>query len=368
MSEIEKAVSLLRHAERPLIVFGKGAAIARAENGLKKLVETTGIPFLPTPMGKGLLPDTHELAATTARSVAIGKCDVALVVGARLNWLLHFGELPKGSKDVQFILVDISKEEIELRKPCLDLVGDAAKDPLTMIVYNGSMKKLMRNVMIWMFGDVHQTPPMAIETPPMATETPPGQCATMGTETPPMAIETPSMATETPPGRSQESPYVINNFGKQLNYCISSFPLKDAKITFSPKSVYSCRSGGPEAAIAQTFPLGVGTEPLQSKGGCCMPPPYCGFEQNNLTWVIPQAGRYADDVNCVRWDSDKRKLCYDCETCQAVYIYTSEDNWTFHALEPCLGALVLIACFFFTFPDEWGNNRSGGRAANNRSV
>lgn len=126
-SEIEKAVSLLRHAERPLIVFGKGAAIARAENGLKKLVETTGIPFLPTPMGKGLLPDTHELAATAARSLAIGKCDVALVVGARLNWLLHFGEPPKWSKDVKFILVDVSNEEIELRKPCLGLVGDAAK-------------------------------------------------------------------------------------------------------------------------------------------------------------------------------------------------------------------------------------------------
>ncbi|KAF7143537.1 hypothetical protein RHSIM_Rhsim05G0052500 [Rhododendron simsii] len=98
-SEIKKAVSLLRHAERALIVFGKGTAIARAENGLKKLVETTGIPFLPTPMGKGLLPDTHKLAATAARSLAIGKCDVALIVGERLNWL----------------------------KPCLGLDGDAAK-------------------------------------------------------------------------------------------------------------------------------------------------------------------------------------------------------------------------------------------------
>ncbi|KAI5339403.1 PREDICTED: oxalyl-CoA decarboxylase [Prunus dulcis] len=124
-SQIEEAVSLLRHAERPLIVFGKGAAFARAEDELGKLVERTGIPFLPTPMGKGLLPDTHELAATAARSLAIGKCDVALVVGARLNWLLHFGEPPKWSKDVKFILVDIDKEEIELRKPHLGLVGDA---------------------------------------------------------------------------------------------------------------------------------------------------------------------------------------------------------------------------------------------------
>ena len=124
-SKIEEAVSLLRHAERPLIVFGKGAAYARAEDQLRKLVQTTGIPFLPTPMGKGLLPDTHPLSATAARSVAIGKCDVAVVIGARLNWLLHFGEPPKWSNDVKFILVDVSSEEIELRKPFLGLVGDA---------------------------------------------------------------------------------------------------------------------------------------------------------------------------------------------------------------------------------------------------
>lgn len=124
-SQIEEAASLLRHAERPLIVFGKGAAFSRAESALTNLVETTGIPFLPTPMGKGLLPDTHDLAATAARSLAIGKCDVALVVGARLNWLLHFGDPPKWSKDVKFILVDVCREEIELRKPHLGLVGDA---------------------------------------------------------------------------------------------------------------------------------------------------------------------------------------------------------------------------------------------------
>ncbi|KAL3640409.1 hypothetical protein CASFOL_015377 [Castilleja foliolosa] len=131
-SEIQKAVQLLRTAERPLIVFGKGAAHAKAENELTKLVESTGIPFLPTPMGKGLLPDTHELAATASRSLAIGKCDVALVVGARLNWLLHFGEPPKWSKDVKFILVDVSTDEIELRNPCLGIVGDA-KDVVGMI-------------------------------------------------------------------------------------------------------------------------------------------------------------------------------------------------------------------------------------------
>lgn len=126
-SEIAKVVSALRNAQKPLIVFGKGAAYSKAENSLEKLVESTGIPFLPTPMGKGLIPDNHELAATAARSLAIGQCDVALVVGARLNWLLHFGEPPKWSKDVKFILVDVCEEEIALRKPYLGIVGDAKK-------------------------------------------------------------------------------------------------------------------------------------------------------------------------------------------------------------------------------------------------
>ncbi|KAE8668930.1 2-hydroxyacyl-CoA lyase [Hibiscus syriacus] len=71
-SEIEKAVRLLRNAERPLIVFGKGAAYGRAEGELRKFIERTGIPFLPTPMGKGLVNDNHELAASAARSLAIG--------------------------------------------------------------------------------------------------------------------------------------------------------------------------------------------------------------------------------------------------------------------------------------------------------
>eukprot|EP00249_Psilotum_nudum_P009213 c21783_g1_i2 orf=393-1835(-) len=122
---IKKAVSLLRNAQRPLVIFGKGAAYARAEVPLQQLIKITRIPFLATPMGKGLLPDSHELSATTARSLVIGESDVALVVGARLNWLLHFGEPPRWSADVKFILVDISGEEIELRKPAVGLVGDA---------------------------------------------------------------------------------------------------------------------------------------------------------------------------------------------------------------------------------------------------
>ncbi|KAJ8641486.1 hypothetical protein MRB53_018180 [Persea americana] len=59
-------------------------------------------------MGKGLLPDTHELVAIAAWSLAIGRCDVALVVGAWLNWLLH----SNAKENVQKIEVQLAKEVV----------------------------------------------------------------------------------------------------------------------------------------------------------------------------------------------------------------------------------------------------------------
>ncbi|KAL2818139.1 hypothetical protein BJX63DRAFT_419400 [Aspergillus granulosus] len=111
-SLILKATQLLKTAQSPLIIIGKGAAYARAELGIRKLVDQTQIPFLPTPMGKGVVPDSHPLNASSARSAALKHADVVLILGARLNWILHFGEAPKWSPKAKIIQVDISAEEI----------------------------------------------------------------------------------------------------------------------------------------------------------------------------------------------------------------------------------------------------------------
>ncbi|KAL3478997.1 hypothetical protein BJX99DRAFT_245209 [Aspergillus californicus] len=109
---ILKAAQLLKAARAPLLVIGKGAAYARAESGIRKLVDQTQVPFLPTPMGKGVVPDSHPLNASSARSAALKHADVVLVLGARLNWILHFGEAPKWSRSAKIIQVDLSAEEI----------------------------------------------------------------------------------------------------------------------------------------------------------------------------------------------------------------------------------------------------------------
>src|SRR3712207_3491953 len=112
-SDIDRAAALLMNAQRPLLILGKGvrwsvpaygqgalhpagggwagvgpgdaAPTAAAFESLTRLVETLDMPFVPSPMGRGYIPDDHPLCMSGARSVALRGADVVLVLGARLN-------------------------------------------------------------------------------------------------------------------------------------------------------------------------------------------------------------------------------------------------------------------------------------------
>jgi len=127
---VERALDVLKGAERPLIILGKGAAYAQADDAIKDLVEKSGVPFLPMSMAKGLLPDTHPQCAGAARSTVLRESDVVMMIGARLNWLLShgkgraWGEAPK-----KFIQLDIEPKEmdsnIEIAAPVVGDIGSS---------------------------------------------------------------------------------------------------------------------------------------------------------------------------------------------------------------------------------------------------
>ncbi|MEU0965290.1 oxalyl-CoA decarboxylase [Streptomyces sp. NPDC005917] len=122
---VDRAIELLAGAERPLVVLGKGAAYAQADDTIREFVESTGIPYLPMSMAKGLLPDDHPQSAATARSLALRRADVVMLVGARLNWLLGHGEAPQWNPDAKFVQVDIAATEMDSNQPiAAPLVGD----------------------------------------------------------------------------------------------------------------------------------------------------------------------------------------------------------------------------------------------------
>lgn len=89
---IQRALDLLKGAKKPLILLGKGAAYAQADEAIRALIEKSGIPYLPMSMAKGILPDTHAQSAAAARSFVLPEADVVVLIGARLNWLLSHGK------------------------------------------------------------------------------------------------------------------------------------------------------------------------------------------------------------------------------------------------------------------------------------
>ncbi|WP_213285265.1 oxalyl-CoA decarboxylase [Bradyrhizobium sp. sGM-13] len=127
-SAVKRALDVFKGAKRPLIILGKGAAYAQADNEIRAFVEKTGAPFLQMSMAKGLLPDTHAQSAGAARSTVLKDADVVMLIGARLNWLLSHGKGKTwGDAPKKFIQVDIEPKEmdsnVEIAAPVVGDIG-----------------------------------------------------------------------------------------------------------------------------------------------------------------------------------------------------------------------------------------------------
>jgi len=129
---VGRAIDVLKSAKRPLIILGKGAAYSQADKEVRALVETSGFPYIPMSMAKGLLPDDHPQCSSAARSLVLKEADVVLLVGARLNWLLSHGKGRSWGEpgSTKFVQIDIEPKEmdsnVEIAAPLVGDVGSCA--------------------------------------------------------------------------------------------------------------------------------------------------------------------------------------------------------------------------------------------------
>ena len=124
--QVSRAAELLLNAERPAMIVGKGVRWSEPTAELTRLVEDLGMPYLPSPMGRGFIPDDHPMNFNAARSTLMQGADVILVVGARLNWMFDFGR--RFAPDAKIIHVDIEPEEIGINRAVeVGIVGDAGQ-------------------------------------------------------------------------------------------------------------------------------------------------------------------------------------------------------------------------------------------------
>jgi len=96
-----------------VVAFRGGKPVAQfvgalPEGQVRAFIEKTGLPFLASPMGKGVMDDNHPLSVGAARSHALQEADVIFLMGARLNWIMHFGLPPRFNKNVRIIQLDIA--------------------------------------------------------------------------------------------------------------------------------------------------------------------------------------------------------------------------------------------------------------------
>jgi len=123
--DIERALDVLQSAERPLVLLGQGMAYSGATEEVRAFMEKIQVPFVRTPKGKGIMPDDHPLSAGAARTLALQQADVVFLMGARFNWILHFGLPPRYNPNVRVIQLDINPESMHQNKPAeVALLGD----------------------------------------------------------------------------------------------------------------------------------------------------------------------------------------------------------------------------------------------------
>ena len=108
---IDRAAVLLGDAERPVIMAGAGLYWGRGEESLRALAEELRIPVFLNGLARGCVPADHELAFSRARSVGLQGADVALVIGAPLDFRLGFGAA--FAQDADIVAIDVAEPDQE---------------------------------------------------------------------------------------------------------------------------------------------------------------------------------------------------------------------------------------------------------------
>ncbi|MDR4495418.1 MAG: thiamine pyrophosphate-binding protein [Nitrospirales bacterium] len=148
---LEKIAEILIQAQRPAIILGKGIRWSEPYKELRTLIETYRIPFITSPMGRGLLPDDHPLCSNAARDFLQQQADTILVLGARLNWTFRFAT--QFAHDVNLIHVDIAKEELSRHRPNSILIQgeirQVLQELLPVLRQHGTMSGCLREREEW---------------------------------------------------------------------------------------------------------------------------------------------------------------------------------------------------------------------------
>lgn len=139
-SSVSAAAALINSAKKPLIIWGQGIIISKAEAELKALVEKAGIPAAWTIMGASALPTSHPLNigmvgmhGNYAPNVLTNDCDVLIAIGMRFDDRVT-GKLDEYATQAKIIHLEIDPAEVDKNiKSDVAVLGDAKHSLLQLL-------------------------------------------------------------------------------------------------------------------------------------------------------------------------------------------------------------------------------------------
>ena len=131
-SSLKAAADLINAAKKPMIVWGQGIILGKAEEELKAVMEKAGIPSAWTIMGASAIPTSHPLNigmvgmhGNYAPNVLTNECDVLIAIGMRFDDRVT-GKLDEYATQAKVIHFEIDPAEIDKNvKTDVAVLGDS---------------------------------------------------------------------------------------------------------------------------------------------------------------------------------------------------------------------------------------------------
>lgn len=118
MDSVDEAAILIAQAKKPLIVWGQGVILGKAEEEFKAFVEKSGIPAVWTILGLSALPTDHPsnrgmvgMHGNYAPNLLTNECDLLIAVGMRFDDRVT-GDLNTYAKQAKVIHLELDPAEV----------------------------------------------------------------------------------------------------------------------------------------------------------------------------------------------------------------------------------------------------------------
>jgi acetolactate synthase-1/2/3 large subunit len=139
LTSIEAAAQIINESKKPFILVGQGVILSEAQEELKKLAETAGIPMAATLLGLSAVPNDHPLYVgylgmhgNYGPNIKTNECDTLIAIGMRFDDRVT-GDLKKYAKQAKVIHIEIDPAEIDKNVKTTVAINADAKQALSAL-------------------------------------------------------------------------------------------------------------------------------------------------------------------------------------------------------------------------------------------